>query len=107
MGGVGECVEPLGVFGLQGEQFVYRVAPSLWSRAAIGRPAIADDGGGRVAAAVAGLALGAGEGLLAEGFAPWFAGPGRCREGFVGHQRLLCNSSRNASNSSRNAMWWM
>ena len=37
-GGFGHSGEPIGVFGLQGEQFGHRVLPSLDPRAPVGRP---------------------------------------------------------------------
>jgi hypothetical protein len=43
-GGFGQSSEPIGVFGLQSEQFGHRGLPSLNPRAAVGGSAIADDG---------------------------------------------------------------
>jgi hypothetical protein len=76
-GGFGHSGEPIGVFGLQGEQFDHRGLPSLNPRAPVGRSAIADEGSRSMAGAIAGLTLGSGESALAKrpasGLAVWGA----------------------------------
>jgi len=68
-GGFGKRFEPVAVLVLQRDELGDGVMPALWPAAAIGWPTIANDGCGWVAAAIARLTLGAGERLLAEGFA--------------------------------------
>jgi hypothetical protein len=70
--GFGERLEPGDVVGLQGEEFFDGISPALRAGAAIGGTTISDEGLTLlvlVAGAVAGLALGVGEGVVALGFA--------------------------------------
>ncbi|HEY3797162.1 MAG TPA: hypothetical protein VGL58_02330, partial [Caulobacteraceae bacterium] len=65
---VGQGVGPGGILGLQGEQFGDGVTPALSSAASVRRLAIADRGRGLlglVAATIAGLAFGVGQGVFA------------------------------------------
>ena len=63
----GQCLEPLLILTLQGDEFGDSVVPTLQARASIARPAIADGERAGMTGAPAGLALGAGERLLAFG----------------------------------------
>jgi hypothetical protein len=64
---VGKRVKPLGISALLGDQFGDSVAPALRSATAIDGSPVADNYRAGMAGAVAGLALGAGEGSLARG----------------------------------------
>ena len=69
-GGVGDCVEPACIVGLQGDELGDGGVPSLRAGAPVGGSAEAADGGGGVAGAIAGLALGTGEGCGPSGLRP-------------------------------------
>jgi hypothetical protein len=62
---VGERLEPLRVFVLQGDEFGHGIAPTLMAAAAVGGSAVADDRGASVPRAVASLAFGPGKRLIA------------------------------------------